>query len=312
MTIKYLDAARQGREKWWQYAIGLLVPWTVIFLVTFAVIILLLIFGIINISDFKPPASSTSLIKKIPMWGIYVLSISGISLMCLSILVWIEQAHKRNPLSVICPDPNQTFNFQRCFNAFIGWFSLSLPLSIRLFYTHSSIPQAVEIVSDPLSWLTYLIPTVFLVFISALFSEIVRGYVLQGIGLAVKKKYILVSISALLLTSMAVFANLKQPQHLLIQSAIGVFIFGVGFAMVILKDNGLELALGIQIASGLISKFISYKSSEDSVLPPAMISIDKNTPLFSSAVSIGIVVLCIKLAIFYAVFLRKSSPITQD
>jgi uncharacterized protein len=314
MIIKYLDAARQGRNEWWRYILGLLVPWATIIIASMGLFISFLILGIIHLSDFNPPATAASWMKKIPLWAIYITTISLVSLMCTSILVWMEKAHHRNPFSVICPDPNQSFNLKRCLNAFAVWLTLSLPFSVGLFYTYRYIyePQSIKLIADPTSWLIYLIPMIALILITTLFLEITRGYILQGLGLIVKNKSLLIVISGLMLVCIAALSNQKNSQYIQIQSAIGAFIFGSGLTMFILKENGLELVLGIEAASSLLSKFIAYQSSEDSLFPPAIISIDKNTQIYSSSVAIGLVISFIKLAIFYAIFFRKSSPVTQE
>jgi hypothetical protein len=79
--------------------------------------------------------------------------------------------------------------------------------------------------------------------------------------------------------------------------------------MFILKGNGLELAVGVQTASNLASRFISYPN-KDRVVMPSILSIDRNTQVFSSVITIGIIVLLIKSAIFYAIFLRRSLPLS--
>jgi uncharacterized protein len=312
MAIKYLDAARRGRNEWWRYILGLLTPWVAVVIVFFGLIISLLTIGILHLSDISPPATATSFMKKIPLWVNYMISISSISLMCVSILVWIEKAHQRNPFSVICPDPNQAFNLKRCFNAFIVWFFMSVLLSGGLYHTYIYEPQAIKIIADPIPWLIYLIPAIALILITTLFSEIIRGYILQGVGLIVKNKSLLITISGLLLVCIMALSNQKKPPYIQIQSAISIFIFSVALALFILKENGLELVLGIEAASSLSSKFVAYQSSTDSPFPPAIISIDKDTQIYSSSLAIGIVTSCIKLAIFYAIFLRKRPLLTPE
>jgi uncharacterized protein len=312
MAIKYLDAARRGHNEWWRYILGLLTPWVAVVIVFFGLIISLLTIGILHLSDFSPPATATSFMKKIPLWVNYMISISSISLMCVSILVWIEKAHQRNPFSVICPDPNQAFNLKRCFNAFIVWFLISILLSSGLYHTYIYEPQAIKIITDPIPWLIYLIPAIALILITTLFSEIIRGYILQGVGLIVKNKSLLITISGLLLVFIMALSNQKKPPYIQIQSAISIFVFSVALALFILKDNGLELVLGIEAASSLSSKFVAYQSSTDSPFPPAIISIDKDTQIYSSSLAIGIITLCIKLAIFYAIFLRKRPLLTPE
>jgi uncharacterized protein len=311
MAIKYLDAARQGQNKWWQYIVGLLIPWATLIMASLGIFILFLTLGIIHFSDFRPPLTSADLINRLPLWAYYILSIALLSLMCISSLVWIEKAHQRSPFSVICPDSNQVFHIKRCFNAFIVWFAISLLLSGGLLNTYMYDPQAIKIIADPINWLIYLIPAIVLVVVTALYSEITRGYVLQGIGLITKQRHVVMGLSGLLMVCLIALSNQNRPLYIQIQQAIYAFIFSVGLAMFIFKENGLELVLGIAIANGLGSKIISYQSTADSTLPAAIISIDRNSHTYSSSIAIGLVLLCIKLTIFYAIFFRGNLPLTQ-
>ena len=315
MTIKYLDAARPGRNQWWRYILGLLAPCATVFVASFGLTLSLLTIGLLHPSDITTPSAVNSLIKKMPIWAIYMMSISVMSIMGASILVWIDKMHQRNPFSVICPDPNQAFNLKRCFNASIVWFSMSILSTSVLFRISISDFQTVKIIADPISWLIYLIPAIALILINTLSFGIITSYILQGVGLIIKNKLLLAVIIGLMLVCISALNNQKEPQHIQIQLAIIAFIYGVGTVIFILKENGLELVLGIQAASSLVSRFIAYQPSGDSissVLPPSIISIEKNTQIYSSLAAVSLIILCIKLAVFYAVFLRRSLPLTQE
>jgi uncharacterized protein len=310
MTTKYLDAVKQGRNKWWQYALGLtVIPFVAAACVVVVLMLCLLIFAGMKISDFQG-AGTAKIFSNLPPWAFYMYNLPGFSLMSIGILFGIEKLHYRDPLSVICPD--RTFNIKNCFNAFVLWLMASLPLnSSSAYIIYMNDAQAVKFTFDLTLWSIYLIPAILFAFVLSLFTEIIRGYALQGIGLIIRRPFLIILISSLLSTAYTTLASLKQPQSLQIQYAISSFIYNIGLAVIILKGNGLELAIGIQTASNLALRFISYPN-KDSIVLPSILSIDRSTPFISSAVTIGIVALLIKLAIFYAVFLRRSLPLPES
>ena len=85
------------------------------------------------------------------------------------------------------------------------------------------------------------------------------------------------------------------------------FIFGVGLAVLILKQNGLEIALGIQTSVNLLQRFLIYQSFEDSPSSlPAIFSIKLDSEFQSSVENFAILALSIKFLVFYRVFFRKT------
>jgi uncharacterized protein len=301
MTTNYLDAARQGRNKWWQYVLELtIVPFAAMMLVTIILIICLLAFGVVNISDLQNKELVRNTLETMPLWALYLLYIPLYSSACGSMLVGIEVLHHRKALSVICP--GRTFDIKRYFNALTVWFLMSLFLNI---FQYIFNPQNFKLVFDPIQWLMYLVPNIILSFVLALFQEIVRGYVLQGLGLITRHKFLLIFMSVFLSLLMSLSSNSHSIQP---QSTIFDFIFCIGLVATILKDNGLELVLGIQTAIGLLKGFISYQFP-DKISPFSTIwKVNLNMQIHPSVINIGIVILLIKLTTFYIIFLRKTKP----
>ncbi len=306
MTNNYLDAARQGSNKWWQYALELviapLITLILIVIITIVVMICSLAFGLASLSDFQDKELVQNTINAIPSWGRYMLLIPLLSSVCGSMLVGIEIFHHRNALSVICP--GRVLNIKRYFNALIIWLLMSLFFNI---FQYISNPQAFKLVFEPIQWLACLVPAIIFSFVFALFQEIVRGYIIQGLGLIVRQKFLLIFISGFLsiLTSLSSSkSSSAQPQ-----STIFDFIFCIGLAAIILKEHGLELVLGIQTASSLLRGLISYRFPEMSASSfPSVYVVNLSEQIHPSVLNIGIVLLLIKLAVFYATFLRKTKP----
>jgi hypothetical protein len=311
MSVNYLDAARKGRNKWGQYVLNLIViPFATIFCVYSVLILGLLLLGQVSHADLKDPAFLSTFLKSQPLWIAYILFISSYSFVIVSILIGIERNHHRNFISVICPEQN--FNVKRCFNAFIVWFAMSLLLNAGAAYIYMVDPQSFKLVINPSQWLMYLVPAIIYAFVYALSTEIMRGYVLQGMGLIIRQQFLLIFISGFLSTMSSIPSSLKQSPYIQPQYIIINFIFSVGLALFILKGNNLELVLGIQTAGNFASRFISYQPAEGTMVLPTIFSISRDTQFLAIAASIAVVALCIKIAIFYAVFLRKSLPLAEN
>src|SRR5262249_3328162 len=76
------------------------------------------------------------------------------------------------------------------------------------------------------------------------------------------------------------------------------FVFGVGLALLALRDNGLELALGIHAGNNLFTALVAnFKGS--AVETPSIFTAAGFTPWYSLVATI------VALALLYAVFFRK-------
>jgi membrane protease YdiL (CAAX protease family) len=123
-----------------------------------------------------------------------------------------------------------------------------------------------------------------------------RGYLLQGLGLLTRQRFVLIIVSSLLF-AVPHFAN-PEMQRGAVWLALLYFAFGVFLTVITLKDNRLELALGVHAANNLRFLFISTK---DSALPAPAIWIvnDPGDP------RLDLVFFLIQSAIFYYVFFGR-------
>ncbi len=90
--------------------------------------------------------------------------------------------------------------------------------------------------------------------ISATAEEMLfRGYMLQGLGLLTRNRVVLALIAGLIFMG----AHMGDPA---IASLFFVFEVGFFLAIITLKSNGLELAIGMHIAHNLAARLINYST----------------------------------------------------
>ncbi len=305
MTIKYLDAARQGKNQWWRYiSILTIVPFVPACCISIVLIIWLHFFGNVSFSDLQNKVLVSKIIRTMPPGVIYLLNISLTSSICACILLGIQKIHQRDFLATICP--NHKFKIDRYAKAFIVWFLISLLFRILQLKLDPQAFQDFRLVFKPIDWSIYLVPAIINAISIAFCTEVIRGYILQGLGTIVRHKYLLIIVSGLL-SSLLVLLIANKAQCSQLQCMVFNLILGIGLATAILKENSLELVLGIQTAVSLLPIFLTYQYSESPPSSlPTIFSATLNSQLISSIESTAIVVLSIKLAIFYAIFWRKT------
>lgn len=307
-NINYLDVAYQGRNKWWHYAIFLVA--TSFFVSCFAVIILIIwiqIFSHLSLLDILKKGEITRIIRSMPRWESLTISILANSFGCLCIIAGVKKIHRRSFISIICPD--NVFNTRYYFKAFIVWLLISL-----LFKVLQYIPnhEAIKLVLNPSEWLICLVPAIILACVSAFIKEVIRGYILQGLGLIFRYLLPLIIISSFLSSVTSGILNEHQCTQLqcITYDFIYDFIYSAGLAIFILKENSLESVLGIHTAGILIPIFIHSQSVGKSFPPiPSIFIADFGVQQYLSLVNVSIIFLLIKLVLFYSVFLRKSTTL---
>lgn len=126
-----------------------------------------------------------------------------------------------------------------------------------------------------------------------------RGYLMQGMALLIHNRLALTLINGILFT----IPHLENPEmqrgDLL---ALDYLITGMMLAAIAIRDNGLELSLGIHAAHNLQVLFFN---AEDSALPFPALWYNQT----SSSPIIDIVVTTLEYALFYYIFFgRQAAP----
>lgn len=216
----------------------------------------------------------------------------------IGIFIVVKLIHNRKYLSLISAESK--INFQRFFAGFGVWFLLqAILIAIALI----SDPKNYTFTFNPSQWFPLLIAAVILTPIQTSSEELFfRGYLIQGLSCITKNKYLLIIITSLLF----MFPHLLNPEvkRGAVLMAMYYFSFGALAAFLTLKDNRLELALGVHAANNLSLVFIN---TEDSVIPTPSIWTVKET----GSPGVDLVVFLIQSAIFYYIFFGRSKKIVE-
>lgn len=238
-TETYLDLARQGRNQWWRYALG--VP-------------LILCFWLVL--GYLPYLAAAGVRPLDPML-LYVAVNFSIFMMLAGLAITMRWLHRRPLMSLVAPARKP--DWMRVAQGAVVWGTLAL---IAAGVEHALHPGRYYLSFDAARFFVFAALVLVLTPIQTTAEELVfRGYVLQGLGLLVRRPVVLAVASA------ALFAlpHLMNPEvrqygaALLVASYLTI---GLLLAAVTLRDGRLELAIGVHGANNLLLALIAnYEGS---------------------------------------------------
>jgi hypothetical protein len=265
VTTSYLDQVRQGKNEWWRYLVGIITILVFWFGLGSACILIPIMWSAANASStgnsIQETPSMVELMGVPPALALGFFLLSFVP-MLVGVLFVIRFIHQRPALSLITPHPR--INWWRLGQGFLIYAGLALLAALveALLY-----PGRYQFSLNLAQFLPFLLVGLLLIPLQTTAEELLfRGYLLQGISLFTKNLLTLAVISGI------VFAipHLANPE---IEAgpwllATSYFVVGFGLGLVSLRDNGLELAIGVHAANNLLSLVANYP---DSALPVASI-----------------------------------------
>jgi len=205
----------------------------------------------------------------------------------MGIFVAVKLLHQRKMLTLISPDA--TFKLKRFSLGFGVWFAIaSVQTLIEFLYNQATFSWNFQ----PIVWLTFLPWALVCTPIQTTAEELLfRGYFLQGLG-CLTRQPIMLAIASSLPFAIAHFGNPEMSRGAA-WIALSYLLMGIFLVLITLKDERLELALGVHAANNLF--VVLVVNTQDSVLPtPALIMQQTPTdPRFT------ILALLSEIAIFY-------------
>ena len=305
MSQSYLDIARQGRNSWWRYLLGILFIlffWQIVgsFVAIICACLIILVSDPLAQRELGSPELQRQLqdqfqvFWKTPSVGAYITVNIPSIFFCLAIFLVVAWLHRRSFRTLISAD--DSVNFNRLLRGFFVWFLVSvIPFPVDYFLNSQNYVFSF----NPDQWFLLLPIALVLTPIQTSAEEFFfRGYLLQGLGLITRHRFVLIFVSSILF-AVPHFYN-PEMQRGPVWIALGYLAFGVFLTLITLKDNRLELALGVHAANNLQVLIFNTK---DSVLPAPSIWVvnDPGDP------RLGLVVLLVQSAIFYYVFFGSIS-----
>jgi uncharacterized protein len=296
MTNRFLALATQGKNAWWRYAISILL---ILFFYQIIGAVPLIILGSVLNLDAKPSTrfnSETFQFEGIdPLLPYLVLNFAAFSLL-LGLFIAVCSLHERKFITLVTP--NSQINWKRVFQGFKLYFILILASGlVGVFFS----PNEYQFAFKPVQFLLFLPFALFITPIQTSAEELLfRGYLMQGIGLKAHNPLIPILGSSLLFT-LPHLANPEVKVNFWLMTTI-YFCLSMFLAVITVKDNSLELAIGVHAANNLF--VVLVLNYADSVLPsPAIFTASQLNPLRS------LISLIIVAIVFYIVIFRE--PISQ-
>lgn len=290
MGSHYLDAARQGKNSWWRYVLSIVV--IAIFWLVLGTIPLI-IFGIVNPHIFWAGASSD--LERI--W-LYAISSLSFVFFLMGIFIAVKGLHQRRFRTLI--RANAQIKVRRILQGVGVWGLLvALPYLIEAIL----FPPHFAITFNANAWFILLPIALILTPIQSTTEELFfRGYLLQSLGILTKNHWVLIGLTSIFFAVLH-FGNPEvEASNGFGWIALNYLSFGVFFALITLKDNALELAIGAHAINNLFLGVVV--SPKVSVLnTPAIV-----TQTVIADARIELILFLAQASVFYWVFFgRKRS-----
>jgi uncharacterized protein len=238
-SLRYIDLAALGKNGWPRYLLGtlfILCAWVAAGLLAELLLLILSKEGSGKIID--------------PLQSYLVLNLGDVGLVCGLFLV-IRGIHKRQFLTLITSGPR--IDWKRVAKGFGLWFVLCGAAGIVDYVLH---PSTYRYVLNPGKFLMFAPVVLVLTPIQACAEELLfRGYLIQGAARWTKGTGPLAVLSGFLF----MVPHLGNPEVASGFYLTAAYYFGVGFflALVTMKTNSLEYAMGIHTAACLFSALIA-------------------------------------------------------
>lgn len=173
------------------------------------------------------------------------------------ILVATRKVHKRAPISVLTGA--STFRWARLWKAGLLWFVL---LTIMEIIGYLAAPDMYTFQFDPAAFFPALIVALLVLPLQTSAEEVMmRGYLMQQIGLISRYRWIPIVITSLLFGLMH-GANPEVAQYGAAKSMTLYISMGLFFGVVTIMDDGLEMPLGVHYINNFFAfLLVGYKGS---------------------------------------------------
>jgi uncharacterized protein len=288
-TGSYVDAARQGKNQWWRYLLGL-----VVVLFSWLIVGTAASVGVAFALTGQPDHTVLG------PFGLFLFNMAGFPFFLAGTLLAVALIHRRHPRTLITA--RERIDWRRVGQGFVAWF---VPLCLvgvlgqYLFY-----PDSFSFTTD-LATLALFVPLALIFTTIQTTSEelFYRGYIVQGASHIWTNRVFLALVSAVIFT----VPHLLNPE---VSAGGWLTVFlnyflgtGLVWAVVSLIDGTTELAIGAHFANNIVA-FLALDAPGTAVSAPALFTLSEFHPTFV-ALTIPVIV-PLFLAIAYGVFRRKA------
>ena len=258
METNFLDLARRGKNEWWRYALSTIL--ILFFWIGGSIpLIGLLIAGdwLGGVSSLSVDPNTGQIVGAAPLLLVTILLLSFLPLL-VGLLLVVRFIHQRPVTSLITPFAR--IDWKRMA---VGFLAFGVLVGLACLVESLLYPGRYRFSFDPLEMLKFIPVVLILVPLQAATEELlIRGYIMQGLGLLTRRAWFPVAVSSLVFMLLH-FSNPEAQVDTLI-SLGGYLAVALLLALVTLKDNRLELAIGMHIANNV---FVLVVNNAVSALP---------------------------------------------
>ena len=245
----FIEQVLDFKNDWWRYLIGFIV----IFLFWQFIGAIPLIIGMISQMDFSDLDSLQALESPNDMFSMIGSKNTVLTLLLISFLVGflglfivVKNIHNQNFKSLITS--RKKIDYSRILHCFLVIFILN---SLMIFISYLISPSSFEYNFQLEPFLILLLICIFLLPFQTTFEELlVRGYLLQGFGIAFKSRAAAFIIPSIIFG----FLHILNPEidKLGYGFLVAYILMGMTWGIFTLMDDGNELAIGAHYANNLV------------------------------------------------------------
>ena len=209
-----------------------------------------MIFNYVSTKDVDTEALIKNIIEQVGVNAAFVLLVGPLSAMCIGLLFWVKYFHQQSLVSFTTS--RSKIDWKRVFFSFSLWAAFLITTILISYFNN---PEGYIYNFKLVPFLIFLFLALILIPLQTSFEEyFFRGYLMQGIGLATKSRWV-----PFFFTSIAFgLMHIANPEVGKMGYIILIYYIGTGFFLGILTlmDEGLELALGFHAANNLIGALL--------------------------------------------------------
>lgn len=272
--MTYLELAKLGKNDWWRYLLGIVII-GVMWQVVGGIPMFLLVMWMMTDND-----PSTNFIQQTmrfegidPLISYLAISFSFVCLFA-GIFLVVHFLHARYFNTLI--NTSTRMNWARFFQAFGVYLGLMVLLSVVGYLFD---PESIEFNLNLKALIIFLPFALVLTPLQACAEELLfRGYLTQLFGLLLKNKAVVAILTSILFMTLHLWnPEVKINPWLM---PLTYFTMGLSLALITIRDNGLELAMGAHSANNLYA-FMIMNYEKSAVESPSVFSTAAPDPLMS-------------------------------
>jgi len=239
-TERYLDLARQGRNAWWRYLLGV-----------FTIAFFWLVLGYVPYILLVGSGVETS-----PLLDFVAINFS-IFMMLAGLAVTVKLIHRRPLLSLVTPEAR--VDWRRVWRGALVWAVIAAAIVV---VEHLLFPERYYLSFNAERFLPFLAAVLVLTPIQCAAEELVfRGYAMQGLGLLTRRPAVIAAAGSLAFT-VPHLLNPEVGHYGVLIMAANYFTIGLLLATVTLRDGRLELAIGLHAVNNVLLALVAnYEGS---------------------------------------------------